>query len=303
MKWLVLVGFACACSAAPTASTGKLVTAVTLDWEGAELAPQGFAALAKLREALGAAPITHFVSAAYFGKDRAAATKIAGAIRPGDELAVHLHAWRSLAVTAGIAPRVSPSFLNGTDDVVELAGDAGFDTDLDTYDVPALRALLRTSRRLLEQTHVPVSRSFRAGGYLATPKVLLAARDEGFIVDSSAVDRRALADNGEEQLAARLGALWPNVDATTQPFQRDPDLLEIPIAGVTDYVSATDIAQTFERARARLRGQPERDVFVVLAFHLETAPDYAGRLQEALAKAGAVQYVTIEQAAELYRFQ
>jgi len=302
MRWLVTL--ACACSTTPpAASGGKIITAITLDWEGAELAPESFTALAQLRKAIGPAPITHFVSAAYFGKDKQAGPKIAAAIQPGDELAVHLHAWRSLAVASGIAPRVSPSFLTGTDEVVELEGDAGFDTDLDTYDVPALRALLRTSRKLLEQTHVRVSHSFRAGGYLATPKVLLAARDEGFTVDSSAVDRRALADAKEEELAARLGALWPNVDASTQPVVREPGLLEMPIAGVTDYVSATDIVQTFERARARLRSQPDRDVFVVLAFHLETAPDYAARLQEALAKVGAVQYVTIEEAAELFRFQ
>ena len=100
------------------------------------------------------------------GRGEKTVTTISGIPRPGDELAMHLHAWKSLATAASIEPKLSPSFLTGTDKLLEFEdGDVGFDTDLDAYTGPELRALLRTSRKLLEQTKLPISKSFRAGGY------------------------------------------------------------------------------------------------------------------------------------------
>ena len=302
---------ACACSSAPAPSPpqGHIVVAITIDWEGAELSAPGLAALAELRTKLGAVPITHFVSAAYLTSDAAArAATIASAIRPGDELAMHLHAWRSLAQASGITPRLSPSFLTGTDQLLEIA-DGGFDTDLDTYDVAGLRALLRTSRRLLEQTRIPVSRSFRAGGYLATPKVISAIAAEGYTVNSSAIDRHQLDELEDAVLSDRLAGVWPRIEATSQPYVLREPLLEMPIAAVTDYVEADEIVRMFEAAHARLAAEPSRDVFVVLASHLETADDNAARLGDAITTvrdrrsiADKLLYSTIDQAAELARF-
>jgi hypothetical protein len=303
------------CSSSAPAS-GRIVVAFTIDWEGAYVTSDGLDAVAELRKTgLGPAPITHFVSAAYFAKTPPTPDALASlttAIHPGDELAVHLHAWRSLARASGVEPKLSPSFLTGTDKVLELEdGDAGFDTDLDTYTVAELRALLRTSRRLLEQTRVRVSKSFRAGGYLATPKVLRAIHDEGYLVDSSAIDYRQLDELNEDVLPQRLAEIWPGVDPTKQPFlvpAGGEPLVEMPIAAVTDYASTAEIVGIFESAHKHLEADPGRDVFVVIAFHLETAPDFASRLAEAMAAlrarkdlADALLYTTIEEAAERAR--
>jgi len=300
----------CSTNAPPT--RGHIVVAVTIDWEGVLLEPEAFAAVEQLRAQLREVPLTHFVSAAYFTKlhpDPTLRAALVKAVHSGDELAVHLHAWRSLAAAAGITPKTSPSFFSGTDALLDVDdNDVGFDTDPDVYSVPELRELLRTSRRLLEQTGIPVSKSFRAGGYLGTPKVLQAIADEGYLVDSSAIEFRKL-DTGDpdDVLRERVAQIWPRIDRTTQPYTiavTGHELLELPIAAVADYATALDVVHAFEMAHARLITAPSRDVFVVLGFHLETATDFVARISEAMAKVQAnaelvrdVEFVTIERAA------
>lgn len=300
------------CSPAPG---GRIVVAITIDWEGAYRSLDGLDALDDVRRSLGPAPMTHFVSAAYFTKDRPdpeAVAALTQEFRKGDELAIHLHAWRSLARASGIEPRLSPSFLTGTDKLLEFEdGDLGFDTDLDAYSMTDLRVLIRTSRRLLEETHLPVSRTFRAGGYLGTPKVLQAIQAEGLAVDSSAIDSRQVSRRVDERkdavLPRRLQAIWPGVTPTSQPqwiAAPGGPLLEMPIAAIADYVAPAEILAVFEAAHARLRDDPRRDVFVIVGFHQETAQDFAGRLREALDQirgrreiADELLFTTVEEAA------
>jgi hypothetical protein len=228
---------------------------------------------------------------------------------------VHLHAWQSLAQAAKVEPRASPSLLNGTDGLLEFTHhDSGFDLDLDTYDIGAVRAMLRTSRKLLEDRGFTVSRSFRAGGYLGTPKVLLAARAEGFTVDSSALPPEQLATlpADEQYFHDRVAQVWPRLDATTQPFYLDAkstQILEMPIAAVADFSSAEQLQAVFDKAYARLQQQPGHDVFVVLALHYETAADFASEIADAIAKvrsrpevARHLTFARLDQAALLARF-
>ncbi|MBC7978436.1 MAG: hypothetical protein H7138_25915 [Myxococcales bacterium] len=308
---LAVAAFA-ACSSKPSAK-GRIVVAVTVDWEGAEITTEGLDAVEALRKQLGTAPLTHFVSAAYLTKDRPdprATASLAEAVHPGDELAIHLHAWRSLARASGIDPKLSPSFVTGTDKLFEFEdGDIGFDTDLDVYSVVELRAMLRTSRRLLEQTQETVSKTFRAGGYLGTPKVLQAIREEGFVVDSSATDYRQIDEGKDTFMLKRVQEVWPKTETTSQPYFIDgtaKQLLEMPIAATADYVTAADIVITFEAAEARLQKAPTRDVFVVIGCNQETADSFAARLGEAIAKLGTKRpiadrlvFTTVEKAAAL----
>lgn len=308
---LVVVG--CSRPAAPR--KGNVVVAITIDWEGAYISPEGLDALDELRKGLGPAPLTHFVSAAYFTKDApdpTALTSIVEVVRPGDELAVHLHGWKSLAKASGIEPKLSPSFLSGTDKLLEFEdGDVGFDIDLDAYTVQELRALLRTSRRLLEQGKIPVSKTFRAGGYLGTPKVLQAIRDEGYTVDSSATDYRQLDEQTNDVLPTRIKEIWPTVETTSQPFvvtTPGGSLLEMPIAAFADYATVAEIVSIFESAHTEWKKDPRRDVVVVLGFHQETATEFATRLGEAMQKVRArpelaegLVFTTVEEAAQRAR--
>lgn len=312
------LGVASCSKSAPTAqqpASGRIVVALTIDWEGAYLSPEGLDALEELRGEIGAAPFTHFISAGYFTKeepDPSATRWITESVRQGDEVAVHLHAWRSLAKASGIEPKLSPSFLTGTDKLLDFEdGDVGFDVDLDAYSVGELRALLRTSRSLLQQTRLPITETFRAGGYLGTPKVLQALQEEGFTVDSSATDHRQLDERKDDVLPSRIKAIWPNVDTGTQPFFVSAprgQLLEMPIAAFVDYATPAEILGILEAAHARLRKQPSRDQFIVIGFHQETAAEFGPRLREALKLVNArpeltrdVTYATVEGAAKLAR--
>ncbi len=310
----LLVGACSSSGSKPAAAKGRIVVAITIDWEGAVLDDDGLDALDTLRKTLGPAPVTHFVSAAYFTKDSpdtTATASIRQALHAGDELAVHLHAWRSLAKASQIEPKLAPSFLTGTNKLLEFPdGDVGFDVDLDAHSVAELRALLRTSRLLLEPVGT-VSKSFRAGGYLGTPKVLQAIRDEGYRVDSSATDHRQLDERKDEVLPKRIAEIWPEVDTTSQPFLvpgSGRPLVEIPIAAFADYATAAEMTAMFDAAHARLQKDPTRDVFVVLGFHQETAHEFAGRIAEAVTTVRArreladqLLFTTIEYAGELAR--
>lgn len=300
-----------ACSRAPRVSPrqGQVVVVVTIDWEGAYISPEGLDALDAIRTALGTAPLTHFISAGYFTKperDPSLEQSIAEAVRPGDEVAVHVHAWKSLVEASGVQPKLSPSFLTGTDKLLEFEDDIGFDVDLDAYTVPELRAILATSRRLLEQTRFPITRSFRAGGYLGTPKMRQALQEEGYVVDSSATDHRQL-DERNDALPGRIKDIWPEVDTSTQPFYVTAPagpLLEMPIAAFADYATADEIVGIIEAAHARLGAQKTRDQFVILGFHQETAQEFGPRLVDAMAKVRArpdltadLVFVTLEEGA------
>jgi hypothetical protein len=302
------------CSSPRARATGHIVVAVTVDWEGAAFAPEGLDALDELRRRTAPAPITHFVSSAYFTKehpDARATTYLTEMVHPGDELAIHLHVWRSLARAAGLEPKLSPSFVTGTDKLYEFDdGDTGFDTDLDVYNVTELRALVRTSGQLLAKIRVP-SKSFRAGGFLGTPKVLEALRQEGFTVDSSAIDYRQIDAKKDSFLQTRVKEVWPKLDTMSQPYFLDAgqrQLIEMPIAATADYVAAADIVKLFEAAAARLAKDPARDVFVLIGCNQETAQDFAGRIGEAIeqvrgnkAIADHLQFTTVEKAAAMAR--
>ncbi|MDQ3334974.1 MAG: hypothetical protein M4D80_07425 [Myxococcota bacterium] len=302
-SWAIALALLVACSRPP--ETGRVVVALTVDWEGAELNPDGLDAIDWLRKRVPG-PFTHFVSAAYFTKaePEPVVATLTEMVKPGDELAVHLHLWRSLAKASGVEPRISPSFMTGTAEVEDYDGDAGYETDPDVYDVAELRALLVTSRTLLAQSKLPISRSFRAGGFLATPKVLAALRSEGFTADSSAFDHREI-DLDDDAYEQRVAGVWPRVEHATQPFSLDDGMVELPIAAFADYTSADAVAARIDAAYARLAADPSRDQFLVFAFNLETAQTLAGRIGQGVEKARAAHedlvFATVKHAAELAR--
>jgi hypothetical protein len=283
---------------------GRVVVAVTVDWEGAYISDEGLDAIDKLRKA-PSIPLTHFMSAAYFTKaepDPDVQRELADALEPGDELAAHLHGWASLAKAAGVEPRVSPSFITGTDELQKVGdGDTGFDLDLDAYSTADLRALVRTTRELLGKVG-PVSDAFRAGGYVAGPRLRRALVDEGMTIDSSAIDPRQLAS--DPVFAARVAETWGT--PKSQPWLVD-DLVELPIAAVADRVTAADVTAVLSSAIDELGKHPDRDVFVVLALHQETAGDHAAAIRAGLdaarAKSSSLAFVTVSQAAARARAQ
>lgn len=283
-----------------------MVTVLTVDWEGAYGATDGQATLVELQRELGNAPLTHFVSAAYFTRetpDAAVAPFLQEQANEGAEIAMHLHAWSSLARAAGVTPKSAPSFMTGTDEVFKLeSGEDGFDVDLDAYDASELRRMLRISRERLEKQGLAISHSFRAGGYLVSANMRHALRVEGYEVDSSAIDGREVKATGF--FAQRLREMWPALDVTAPPKRVD-ELVELPITVVADYASESHLAEVVDSAVARLQRDPDHDVFVTVALHQETAAEFAPVVAKAFKAArtrhGAETFLftTVEKAAHL----
>jgi hypothetical protein len=295
------------------AAAGAVIVSVSVDWEGAYFEEDGLAALERFRRQNRDVPITHFVCPAYYTKPDAAPADITyflrGHIGPGDEIGVHLHPWNSLVQEARVPVRTGRSYLTDDGRLMEFDGDAGFDLDPSIYTTTELRAVLATSRRLLASNGFEVAPVFRAGGWLAAPNVLEAARAEGFTVDSSAVDSNWLGEgassDGFEVLEERVRTVWPKVDRTTQPWLIDTpagQVVEIPDSGaMADHMASEEMEDHVQSAAAG----GKRPVFVHLGFHAETAHQYADLLSRALAnlrrRKVPMQFVTVSRAAEMAR--
>lgn len=269
--------------------TGRVRLAVSVDWEGRELGPSNLAAMRAWREAVPGVPLTHFLNAAYYtkpGADAAAVTSlIASALLPGDELGLHVHGWRSLFAAAGVTYRDRPTFWRGMAEGAQPGlTDSGHEVEIGAYEVDELRAVLRRSRALLGEGGFTIGPAFRAGGWMATPRVLEAIRGEGFTIDSSATDGRWHDELTGYALRARIPEVWPGVSEETQPYRIATAagvVLEMPDTGaLADYVTVDEMVAHVRRAAARLR--PGQDLFVHVGFHQETAARYAARVSQAL---------------------
>jgi len=91
----------------------RVHVAISVDWEGSDLSAINLNAFRVYREAHPDVPLTHFLNAAYFTKLDANASKVQAdvrrALRPGDELGLHIHPWKSLVEAAGVKFRTEPT--------------------------------------------------------------------------------------------------------------------------------------------------------------------------------------------------
>lgn len=177
--------------------------------------------------------------------------------------------------------------------------DDGLDTDIRTYSVDELQAIVANSKAILESQGIKVGTSFRAGAWLAGPNVLEASRREGFIVNSSAVgfdellgqlagspksSRRAAVIEGRP-LSPKLRELWPDITQESQPFLLQTPagwILEMPdTGGMADYTTVDDMVAHIGKAVQQLDTDTE-DRFVHIGFHQETAALYAPSIIEAI---------------------
>lgn len=293
---------------------GHVRVAVSVDWEGAFLSEEGLEAMAEFRSAHPNVPLTHLICPGYYTnpgtKAKEEITKtIRSAIRPGDEVGLHIHAWKSLVTAAGVKPRLDRSFLSK--ELLDPGnGDVGFEIELDAYEPAELTKIVKTSKQLLTDAGFSVGKVFRSSGWLATKKVLTVVRAEGFEIDSSSTDPKWLdeyANKLEVALPGRLEAVWPEITAESQPFfveTRAGRVLELPDTGaLADYLTTDEMKAHLESALARAHEKPDRDVFVHFGFHQETAHEFGPRLERALSRVkrahgGRLSFETMSSTAE-----
>ncbi len=274
---------------------GAVRIAISVDWEGRELSEENLAAIERFRARFPEVPLTHFLNAAYFTKpgvgsgagDAAVAARIKRALRPQDELGLHLHGWRSLIEAAGVEFQRAPSFWGAGKALKPVGGDEGHEVEIAAYSAVELERILTFSKETLRaRGGFEIGGSFRAGGWVAPPHVLEGIAAAGFGVDTSAVPPSWHEELSGLALRGRIQQLWGQVRPTTQPYRvqtpKGP-LIEMPdTCALADYVTAREMTTHVREALAQQRRRPDGEVYVHLGFHLETAARFLPRLAQAL---------------------
>jgi len=297
-----------ACSGATLQDAEPRVhVSVSVDWEGRDLSDENLAAFADFRAAHPEIPLTQFINAAYFDKADADAAQVSARIRqalqPHDQLGLHIHPWKSLVESAGVTFRSKPTIWGVERPERKNWPDPGHDVSVEAYTVDEFQKLVAHSKAVLDANGFALSTAFRAGAWLAGPRVLEAIRREGFVIDASATDTKWHTKIAQFALPQMIREIWPDVTADTQPFYISTpagEVLEIPDTGaLADYVTVEQMAGHISDAVGKLG---DDHLYVHIGFHQETAATYIGRVIEALSivkekHADHLVFETLEQSA------
>lgn len=271
------------------AGTGKIILLVSVDWEGESLNAGNLAAMAQFRKEFPGLGILHFLNAAYFTKSNASPSsiqkRISAVLRPQDELGLHIHGWKSLFEASGVEFRSGPTAWGN--EIGDCSDDCGHEVAINAYSTEELRKVVRYSLDTLDHFGFGRAQSFRAGAWLATRNVLDAISAEGLLVDSSAVPAKFLrSEIGDSPLYRWVASLWHGITPASQPTYLETAsgrILEMPDNGaLADYMGADEMAAELQVATNLLKQNPNRDVWIQIGFHQETATQYLPRVRQAL---------------------
>ena len=295
-SWVALAAATlCSVVLSPCAQAeAKVRIVVSVDWEGRDLAPANLAAIQQFRSDFADIPLQHFLNAAYYTKPDANQGEVTRAItsvlRKGDEHGLHLHGWMRLFEAAGVSFRTGPTYLKDPVDLRSCRHDCGHEVAITAYREDELRRVIRFASDTLEGQGFDRPHSFRAGGWQADAKVLRALAREGFTVDSSATHAKFLEPAwGGTNLYTFVRQLWASVVPTTQPYVVDlgggDRITELVNNGcLADYMTGKAMLEVFRGNAAALGQVPDRDVYVSIGFHQETAAKYLPALRDGITR-------------------
>jgi hypothetical protein len=276
----------------------KIAVIVSVDWEGRSLLGENLRAMAEFRRQHPDIPMQQFLNAAYYTRAGVSPAQTTAAIRQGllpqDEIGLHIHAWHSLLTAAGVTPRDEPHLLDDSTQAVRAADDwefyapeGGYDVPLECFESTELERLIETSNAILIAQGFDRPVSFRAGAWMAGPKVHSALARQGFRIDCSQVDPQwVLRRFGDIPLYRWLCRLWPGAQESDQPYRisvPSGELWQVPNnAALVDYVPAEELVDIFQRAGERWQAMPCRSQFISSGFHQETARKFLWMLDRAV---------------------
>jgi hypothetical protein len=282
--WTFALAALCGC-VSPSKPVVRI--AISVDWEGRDLAPSNLHAYAAFRAAHPSVPLTQFLNAAYFTKRDADSANVREhmlrVIKPHDELGMHIHPWQSLVEASGVEFRTTPTIWGEQHPMRRGKIDSGHEGSVESYTSSEFQAIVAHAKEILAANGFDLGTSFRAGAWLAGPNVRRAIRGEGFLVDTSAPDPMWLDEIDAYALPGMIREVWPGVNQHTQPFTietSEGSLLEMPDTGaLADYITADEMVAHIGAVVDRLDGS---DRFAHLGFHQETAARYLPRVTEAV---------------------
>ncbi len=175
----------------------KVIITFTVDWEGDDF--ESIDDLIELRKYIGKnVPATYFICPAYFTKGiQHVSENINKATMPNDEIALHIHNYRSLIDYCGLTFRTEPDFYEPYSKKIQKlinklpkflrSPNTGRGIPLSAYEPDEIIKILNKSKEiLLSNLNISELTSFRAGGWMASDNVFTALEKTGFKFDSSA---------------------------------------------------------------------------------------------------------------------
>lgn len=266
----------------------KMYLNISVDWEGREISEKNIKAMKTFRRDHPHVPMLHFLNAAYFTKKNAKVQKIrqqiSEVLKPMDEKGLHIHSWKSLVTKASVTYRKTPSWRTHNRHT-SCENDCGHDIPISAYTLEEIRKIIQTSHKILAQNGFGKATSFRAGGWMASPRVLKALSLEGITLDASSVPKIFL-ERSQPVITSWISEIWPNTKTTSQPYEiklLENKILEFPNNGcLADYMTGDMMFKVFKQNVKLWKRDTKRDIFVSLGFHQETAFRYLDRLRIAL---------------------
>ena len=215
---------------------------------------------------------------------------------PEDDHGLHLHAWRSLFEKSSVTAKRQPVFIEMTDyiktqinsdDWEYYTDDWGYDVPIDRYDTAELSKVIGASIDILTEQGFRRPNSFRAGGGMANQKVFNALGENGFVLDSSAMNSRFFRQRfGDIPLCTWMENLWPNVNDISQPYKMNTssgDIWQIPNnGGLANYTSTDEILEVFHKNVKEWQDRKHESVVISFGFHQETAARFLDSLDSAV---------------------
>jgi len=192
-----------------------------IDWEGDHF--RNLSELNQLLNEMGShIPVTHFICPAYFYRfPNEAVQSIQSAIRPVDEVGLHLHCFKSLIKKVeGVKFKTAHNFYRKNEPLIQMRDwllnyfppnarayaleklVSGRGVPLSVYTPEEIkRILLHAAWLLKNELNLDAVNSFRAGGWIASDEVLQALSAVNIEIDSSAVSPEILSQGYEEDWA------------------------------------------------------------------------------------------------------
>jgi hypothetical protein len=292
---------------------GKILLALSIQWEGENLLDSNLNAIAEFREKFSSISFLQFVNPVYFTKDNAntedVRSKIASVMRSNDSLGLQLLGWRSLIEGAGVTYRSAPTFWGNRPEVRPDSKDIGHEVPISTYSQDELSKIFEHGIDIFSKNGFPRPISFMAGGWMATTQVLEACAREGIKYDFSGIPPSAIATKAKRfPIYQWLADLWARTTPFSQPTPIPTEAGWIQEyynnGGTLDYASESDIVDLYRAYANLLKKDPSRPYVLHIGIYQETAaktlPKLASILQTIFAESAKnetpVAMLTIPQA-------
>jgi hypothetical protein len=273
--------------------SGKLVLAISMQWEGETLSQHNLDAITKFRENYESISMMQFINPVYFTKPKADATnirqKINSVIRKNDAIGLQLLGWQSLVKDSGVIFRNSPTFWGNTISAKACSVDCGHEVPLSVYSREELVKLMKHSIELLTANGFKTPSAFMAGGWMATNQVLEAAVISGLKYDFSGIPPHIVQEKIRQfPLYQWINELWDKTTALSQPSPLPTQVGWIEEyynnGGTLDYITEKDIVDMYHGYANLLKQDPSKAYLIHIGLYQETAAKTLPRLEAALQK-------------------